>query len=138
MKRTLAILALAVSGAAFAQTHGHGGGMGGSGGMGAAGMPGMERGSGSVQGMEADDGGMWMDQSSKGLANGEVRKIDLEAGKITLRHGSIPSMGIPAMTMVYRARDPAMLDRVSVGDKVKFAAERAGESFTVIRIEPAN
>lgn len=138
MKRTLTILALAVSGAAFAQMHGHGGGMGGSGGMAPGGMPGMERGSGSMQGMEKEDGGMPMGQPSAELADGEVRKIDWEAGKITLSHGPIPSMGMPAMTMVYRARDPAMLDRVSVGDKVRFGAEKAGDAFTLIRIERAN
>ena len=69
------------------------------------------------------------------LADGEVRKVDKEAGKITLRHGPIESLGMPPMTMVFRAKDPAMLDQVKAGDKVKFAAESVGGQMTVTQIE---
>jgi Cu/Ag efflux protein CusF len=43
---------------------------------------------------------------------------------------------MPAMTMVFQVQDPAMLDKVKVGDKVKFQAERVGGQYTVTRIEP--
>ena len=40
------------------------------------------------------------------LADGEVRKVDLEAGKVTLKHGDIKSLDMPAMTMVFRQSLP--------------------------------
>jgi Cu/Ag efflux protein CusF len=70
-------------------------------------------------------------------ADGEVRKVDKDAQKITIRHGPLPDLDMPqAMTMVYRVKDPAMLDRVKAGDKVKFQAENVGGAFTVTKIEP--
>jgi Cu(I)/Ag(I) efflux system periplasmic protein CusF len=70
-------------------------------------------------------------------ADGEVRRVDKDAQKITIRHGPLPSLDMPQpMTMVYRVKDPAMLDRVKAGDKVKFQAENIGGAFTVIDIEP--
>lgn len=71
------------------------------------------------------------------MAEGEVRRVDKDAKKITLRHGPLPSLDMPAMTMVFQVRDPAMLDQVKVGDKVKFAAEKIGGAFTLTTIEAA-
>ena len=71
------------------------------------------------------------------LSEGEVRRIDKETGKITLRHGPIANLDMPAMSMVFQVKDPAMLDKVQTGDKVKFSAEKTGGSFTVTHIEPA-
>lgn len=68
---------------------------------------------------------------------GEVRKVDKEAGKLTLKHGPIPNLDMPDMTMVFRVKDAAMLDQVKAGDKVRFAADKVGGQFTVVRIEPA-
>ena len=69
---------------------------------------------------------------------GEVRKIDAGAGKITLKHGPAPSLGMDeAMTMVYRVKDPALLKLVKVGDKVKFEAVNADDGFTVTRLQKA-
>lgn len=135
MKRTLAVLALALSGTAFAQMHGHGSGTSGPGSYGSGDMPGMQHGSGGMHGMEGQHAGTHVGQPADALADGEVRKIELDTGRITLSHGPVASMGVPAMTMVYQARDPAMLDRVSVGDKVRFAAEKAGDALTLTRIE---
>ncbi|MDB5841662.1 MAG: transporter [Herminiimonas sp.] len=67
--------------------------------------------------------------------DGEVKKVDKEAGKITIRHGELKNLGMPAMTMVFRAKDPAMLDRVKAGDKVKFIAEKVGGAFTLVQLE---
>ena len=70
-------------------------------------------------------------------ADGEVRRVDKDAQKITIRHGPLPGLDMPQpMTMVYRVKDPAMLDRVKPGDKVKFEAEKIGGAFTVTEIEP--
>ena len=71
------------------------------------------------------------------LADGEVRKVDKEAKKITLKHGPLPALEMPAMTMVYQVKNPAMLERVKAGDKVKFSAEMNGGAMIVTRIEPA-
>ena len=68
--------------------------------------------------------------------NGEVKKIDESAGKITLKHGPAKSLGMDeGMTMVYRVKDPAMIKQVMVGDKVKFEAENADGAFTVTKIQ---
>ncbi|MEO7852820.1 MAG: copper-binding protein [Rubrivivax sp.] len=69
--------------------------------------------------------------------DGEVRKVDKGAGKITLKHEPIKNLAIPAMTMVFRA-DAAMLDKVKAGDRVKFKAEKSGGAIVIteIRIAP--
>jgi Cu(I)/Ag(I) efflux system protein CusF len=71
------------------------------------------------------------------LVDGEVRKVDLETKKITLRHGAIPNLDMPPMTMMFQVKDPVMLDGVKTGDKVRFSAEKIGGAYTVIRIESA-
>jgi len=71
------------------------------------------------------------------LTDGEVRKVDKDAKKITLRHGPIANLDMPAMTMVFQVQDPALLDQVKAGDKIRFAAEKAGGAYTVTRIEPS-
>lgn len=76
--------------------------------------------------------------ASAALADGEVRKVDKDAQKLTLRHGPIDNLGMPGMTMVFQVQDPAVLDRVKAGDKVRFAADKIGGTFTVTRIEALN
>jgi Cu/Ag efflux protein CusF len=71
------------------------------------------------------------------MAEGEVRKVDKDAKKITIKHGPLTKLDMPAMTMVFQVRDPAMLDEVKAGDKIKFDAEKVGGAFTVTKIEPA-
>ena len=67
---------------------------------------------------------------------GEVKKIDEGAAKITLKHGPAKSLGMDEpMTMVYRVKDPAMLTQLKVGDKVKFEAESADTGYTVTKLE---
>lgn len=70
--------------------------------------------------------------------SGEVKKIDADAGKITLKHGAAKSLGMDEpMTMVYRVKDPAMLNQVKVGDKVTFEAEEAASGYTVTKLQKA-
>jgi Cu/Ag efflux protein CusF len=71
------------------------------------------------------------------LADGEVRKIDKDAGKITLKHGPIKSLDMPPMTMVFQVKDRAFLDKVKAGDKVKFAAEEKSGAYVVTSIDAA-
>jgi Cu/Ag efflux protein CusF len=74
---------------------------------------------------------------SADLTEGEIRKVDRDAKKITIRHAPMPKLDMPAMTMVFQVKDPALLDKVKPGDKVRFEAEKLGGAFTVTRIEPA-
>lgn len=68
-------------------------------------------------------------------AKGEVKKIDEAAGKVTLKHGPIKSLGMDeGMTMAFRVKDPAMLKQVKVGDKVEFEAEKAASGYTVTKM----
>ena len=71
------------------------------------------------------------------LTEGEVRKVDKDAKKITIRHGPLTNLDMPAMTMVFQVKDPAMLDQVKAGDKIRFLAEKPGGVFTVTVMEPA-
>ena len=70
------------------------------------------------------------------LAEGEVRKVDKASKKITLKHGPIPNIDMPAMTMVFPVKDPALLDKVKPGQKVKFQAEMIGGTATVTQLQP--
>ena len=70
------------------------------------------------------------------MPEGEVRNVDKEAKKITLKHGPITNLDMPAMTMVFQVADPAMLDHLKVGDKVKFSADKSGSGYAVTKIEP--
>lgn len=73
------------------------------------------------------------------LVEGEVRKVDKDARKMTIRHGPLPLLDMPtAMTMVYQVRDQAILDQVKAGDKIRFAAEKLDGQFAVTRIERIN
>ena len=72
---------------------------------------------------------------SADMTEGEVRKIDKEQGKITLKHGAIKNLDMPGMTMVFRVKDAAMLDKVQEGDKVGFTADKIGGQITVTGIE---
>ena len=70
------------------------------------------------------------------MTDAEVRKVDLDTQKITLKHGEIKNLGMPPMTMVFRVKDPALLTAVKAGDKVKFSADRVNGVFTVLTLEP--
>jgi Cu(I)/Ag(I) efflux system protein CusF len=69
------------------------------------------------------------------MADGEVRKVDKEARKLTIRHGPLPALDMPPMTMVFGVQDAAMLEQVQVGEKVRFVAEKIEGRFVVTRIE---
>jgi Cu(I)/Ag(I) efflux system protein CusF len=71
------------------------------------------------------------------MTDGEVRKVDLEAGKLTLKHADIKSLDMPAMTMVFVVKDKAMLDKLKTGDKVRFKVVNDAGKFTITEIQPA-
>ena len=71
-------------------------------------------------------------------AEGVVRKVSRDTGRITIKHGEIGNLDMPPMTMVFQAKDPALLDGLRPGDKVRFSAEKTpGGALVVTRIEPA-
>ncbi|HBQ88920.1 copper-binding protein [Alcaligenes aquatilis] len=72
-------------------------------------------------------------QAQEASASGEVRRLDAEAGKITIKHGEISDLELPAMTLVYKI-DPALLADIKPGDKVKFTAKRDGGDYVVTKI----
>ena len=70
------------------------------------------------------------------LTDGEVKKVDAAAQKITIKHGPMPKFDMDeGMTMVYRVQDPAMLKAVKAGDKIKFDAEHVNGQFVVTKIQ---
>jgi Cu/Ag efflux protein CusF len=71
------------------------------------------------------------------LADGEIRKVDRDAKKITIKHGEIKSLDMPPMTMVFQVKDAAMLDAVKQGDKVKFDAQKVGGQYVLTTMERA-
>ena len=70
------------------------------------------------------------------LTDGEVRKIDLEAGKVTLKHADIKSLDMPAMTMVFVVKDKALLEKLKTGDKIRFKAINDGGKYTLTEVQP--
>lgn len=75
--------------------------------------------------------------SASKMSDGEIRKVDKGAGKVTIKHGPIENLGMPNMTMVFRVKDPAMLEQVKAGDKIRFAAEKVNGAITVTKLEAA-
>lgn len=78
--------------------------------------------------------GLWA-QTAVEMTNGEVKKIDKDSQKITLKHGEIKNLEMPPMTMVFRVQDPALLDKVKPGDKVRFSVERRDGAIVLTAIE---
>lgn len=74
-------------------------------------------------------------ESTASMSEGEVRKVDKAARKITIKHGELKNLDMPPMTMVFQVKDPAMLDQVTAGNKISFVADKVGGQFTVTRIE---
>jgi Cu/Ag efflux protein CusF len=69
------------------------------------------------------------------LSDGEVKKVDKDAGKITIKHGPLTNLDMPGMTMVFRVKDPAMLEQVKSGDKIKFVADKVNGALTVTTLQ---
>jgi Cu(I)/Ag(I) efflux system periplasmic protein CusF len=83
----------------------------------------------------------WADEAhhkADALTGGEVRKVDKDAKRITIKHGPIKNLDMPAMTMAFPVKDAALLDQVKAGDAVRFRAEQIGHAITLTRIEKAH
>ena len=69
------------------------------------------------------------------MADGEIKKIDKDNKKLTIKHGEIKNLDMPGMTMVFQVKDAAMIDGVKVGDKIRFVAEKGATGFVVSEIQ---
>lgn len=81
-------------------------------------------------------GAMPATAAAASLADGLVKKIDKVNQRVTLAHGPLPN-GMPGMTMAFRVKDPAWLDKMKEGQKIRFATEEIKGELTVVRFEPA-
>jgi Cu(I)/Ag(I) efflux system periplasmic protein CusF len=72
---------------------------------------------------------------SKDMTEAEVRKVDKDAKKVTLKHGPIKNLDMPSMTMVFQVRDPALLDKLVAGEKIMFTAEQLQGAFVMTSAE---
>ena len=71
------------------------------------------------------------------MVDGLVKKVDKTAGKVTLAHGPLVNLDMPAMTMAFRVGDAAWLDRMKAGDKIRFMADNVDGTLTVVHFEAA-
>ncbi|MEO6623747.1 MAG: copper-binding protein [Burkholderiaceae bacterium] len=71
----------------------------------------------------------------KDMTEAEVRKVDMDAKKITLKHGPIKNLDMPAMTMVFQVKDVALLDKLAIGDKIKVSVEQQQGAYVVTAVE---
>ncbi|AIP00094.1 copper-binding protein [Burkholderia pseudomallei] len=70
-----------------------------------------------------------------GMSHGEVKKVDTAAGKLTIKHGPLENLGMGAMTMVFKVKDPAMLSQVKAGDTIDFVADEVDGALTVVKLQ---
>ena len=71
------------------------------------------------------------------MTDGLVKKVDKSAGKVTISHGPLANLGMPAMTMIFRVNDATWLDQMKDGDKIHFMADNVKGSLTVVHFEKA-
>jgi Cu/Ag efflux protein CusF len=73
---------------------------------------------------------------SADLSDGEIRRVDKDAAKLTIKHGELKNLDMPPMTMIFDVKDKAWLDKLKAGDKVRFRAEKQGSNYVVTVVEP--
>jgi len=75
--------------------------------------------------------------SESSMCEGTVKKVDKAAGKVTVAHGPLSNLKMPAMTMVFRVKDAAWLDRMQADSKIRFQADSINGILTIVRFESA-
>ncbi|MBC7683772.1 MAG: copper-binding protein [Bdellovibrionales bacterium] len=70
-------------------------------------------------------------------SDGEIKKVNKESGKITVKHGPLGNLDMPPMTMVFKVKDSAMMEQVKAGDKVKFTGEKLNGALTITVLKTA-
>ncbi|WP_322064991.1 copper-binding protein [Burkholderia ubonensis] len=90
---------------------------------------------GEMGNMDMSGGAKQGAEAASGMSHGEIRKVDTAAGKLTIKHGPLENLGMDAMTMVFKVKDPAMLSQVKAGDKIDFVAEEVNGALTVTKLQ---
>lgn len=72
---------------------------------------------------------------SLGANEGEVLGVDREAGEIIIRHGPLPELDMPPMSMAFNVADPQFFSKVRKGDRVRFRAGLVQGRFAITSIE---
>ncbi|MFD1561419.1 copper-binding protein [Paraburkholderia silviterrae] len=90
---------------------------------------------GDMAGMNLSSGPSATKAANTALTDAEVRKIDPATGLITLKHGALENLGMPPMTMAFKAKDPGMLKQVRQGDKVKVRIENVNGTLTIVKLD---
>jgi len=67
----------------------------------------------------------------------EVRRVNTRANTLSVRHGDIPNLDMPPMTMTFQVNDPALLDGLEVGDPILVTVDRIDGAYTVMSVEAA-
>lgn len=100
-------------------------------------------GTGANDGMQHHDQAQGMHGSGSGPVQGElpkveseVRRINTRANTISLRHGQIPNLDMPPMTMVFQVSDPRLLEGLAVGDEILATFDQIDGAYTVLSVEP--
>ena len=88
-----------------------------------------------MAGMDMSGGAKQAAAATPGMSHGEIRKVDTAAGKLTIKHGPLDNLGMDAMTMVFKVKDPAMLSQVKAGDKIDFVAQDVDGALTVVELK---
>lgn len=74
-------------------------------------------------------------RASSATGRGEVRRVDRDGAKLTIRHAGLPAFDMPPMTMVFRVRDAALLEGLKEGDRIRFRAEKEGRQYIVTALQ---
>ncbi|AOJ89450.1 MULTISPECIES: copper-binding protein [Burkholderia] len=90
------------------------------------------RAGGSMSDMSMGD--MKMSAPDSALTDAEVKRIDAAHGMVTLKHGALENVGMAPMTMAFKAGDPAMIESLHVGDKVRVRVERVAGTLTIVKL----
>ncbi|MEV9637564.1 copper-binding protein [Burkholderia pseudomallei] len=88
-----------------------------------------------MSGMDMQGGAPQAGAAHVGMSHGEVKKVDTAAGKLTIKHGPLENLGMGAMTMVFKVKDPAMLSQVKAGDTIDFVADEVDGALTVVKLQ---
>ncbi|WP_175902544.1 copper-binding protein [Burkholderia seminalis] len=81
-----------------------------------------------------DMGGAKMAAPDAALTDAEVKKVDIGRGMVTLRHGALDNVGMPAMTMAFKAGDAVTIAALHAGDKVRVRIERVDGVLTIVKL----
>ncbi|MEP7183741.1 MAG: copper-binding protein [Betaproteobacteria bacterium] len=72
------------------------------------------------------------------MTDGVVKRIDRQAGALTIAHGPLVNLGMPKMTMTFRLKEPSLIDGVKEGSRIRFVAENINGTLTVVALQATN